>query len=101
MKQLVFRMGGTLVLLLSALSSPALGGQIPAAPPSASPVPGYVIGPDDVLSVTFWRDQMTADVVVRPDGRISLPLLNDVQAAGYTPEGLARALEQSASKFIT
>ena len=42
----------------------------------------YVIGPDDVLTVVFWRDKdMSADVVVRPDGKISLPLINDVRRA--------------------
>ena len=66
-----------------------------AAPAGATLPPGYVIGPDDVLSIVFWRDKdMSADVVVRPDGKISLPLLNDVQAAGLTPDQLrARARE--------
>ena len=42
---------------------------------------------DDVLTIVFWRDKdMSAEVVVRPDGMISLPLLNDVQAAGHTPD---------------
>lgn len=100
MKELVFRVTGA-VALICALCTPAWGMQSPATPASPSPVPGYVIGTDDVLTVTFWRDQISADVVVRPDGRISLPLLNDVQAAGYTPEGLARALEQAASRYIT
>ena len=50
---------------------------------------GYVIGAEDVLSIVFWRDKdMSVDVVVRPDGKISLPLLNDMQAAGLTPEQL-------------
>jgi polysaccharide export outer membrane protein len=63
--------------------------------------PGYVIGPDDVLSIVFWRDkEMSLDVVVRPDGKISLPLVNDVQAAGYTPDQLRAALIQSATKYI-
>src|SRR4051812_22430986 len=57
-----------------------------ASEPSAAP-PGYTIGPDDVLGIVFWRDKdLTTDVQVRPDGKISLPLLNDVQAAGLTPE---------------
>ena len=81
----------------------------PAAPAAAAeaaagvpaPPPDYVIGPDDTLNVSFWRDQISADVVVRPDGRISLPLLNDVPAAGYTPEQLGRALEAAAAKYIT
>lgn len=77
---------------------------VPAAPkPRATVVPlaDYVIGPDDQLSVVFWRDKdMSADVVVRPDGKISLPLLNEVQAAGYTPEQLRDRLVEAASKYI-
>lgn len=61
----------------------------------------YRIGPDDLLSIVFWREKdMSADVVVRPDGKISLPLLKDVQAAGYTPDQLTDALVQAASKYI-
>jgi polysaccharide biosynthesis/export protein len=68
---------------------------------SVSPTADYVIGPDDVLSIAFWRDkELSADVVVRPDGKISLPLLKDVQAAGYTPEQLTAALVKTASKYI-
>ena len=63
--------------------------------------PSFVIGVGDVLAVTFWRDQsLSGDVVVRPDGRISLPLLNDVPAAGYTPEQLAGVLAEAAVKYI-
>ena len=54
-----------------------------------------------MLSIVFWRDKdMSADVVVRPDGKISLPLLNDVQAAGLTPEQLRAQLVKAAAKFI-
>jgi polysaccharide export outer membrane protein len=63
--------------------------------------PGYVIGAGDVLSIVFWRDKdMSADVVVRPDGRISLPLLNDINAAGYAPEELRLKLTEAAAKLI-
>jgi len=73
-------------------SSAAAGVYVPA---------GYVIGQEDVLSVVFWRDkEMSADVVVRPDGKISLPLLNDIQAAGYSPEQLRAQIEKAASKYI-
>lgn len=62
---------------------------------------GYVIGPDDVLQIVFWREkELSGDVVVRPDGRISLPLLNDVVAAGRTPEELREALVQEASRYL-
>jgi len=63
---------------------------------------GYVIGPEDVLSIVVWREKdLSGDVVVRPDGKISLPLLNDVQAAGYTPEQLAVIVEKAAIKYVT
>jgi polysaccharide biosynthesis/export protein len=63
---------------------------------------GYVIGPEDVLSIVVWREKdLSGDVVVRPDGKISLPLLNDVQAAGYTPEQLAEIVEKAAIKYVT
>jgi polysaccharide export outer membrane protein len=62
---------------------------------------GYVIGPADVLSVVVWRDKdMSADVVVRPDGRISLPLINEILAAGLTPEELRVKLVEAAGKFV-
>jgi polysaccharide export outer membrane protein len=61
----------------------------------------FIIGVGDVLLITFWREQnLSGDVVVRPDGRISVPLLNDVQAAGATPEQLARDLAAAAGKFV-
>jgi polysaccharide biosynthesis/export protein len=62
---------------------------------------GFVLGPEDLLSIVFWKDkELSAEVVVRPDGKISLPLLNDVQAAGSTPEELRAALIKAASKYI-
>lgn len=73
----------------------------PALPAGVSPPAGYLIGPDDQLSIVYWREKdMSADVVVRPDGLISLPLLNDVQASGLTPEQLRAAITQSATKFV-
>lgn len=86
-----------------------VGAQAPVAP---QPPPGqtiedpqlpsdYVIGPEDVLAIVFWRDaDMTADVVVRPDGRITLPLINDLQAAGLKPEELRARITEAASKLI-
>ena len=71
--------------------------------PSAIEVPAdYVIGADDVLTIVFWREKdISGDVPVRPDGRISLPLLNDVEAAGLTPEQLRVRLTGLADKFIS
>ena len=74
----------------------------PAAKAAGTSLPrDYVIGPEDSLTVVFWRDkELSADVIVRPDGKISLPLLNDVQAAGLTPEQLKGSLEEAAAKFV-
>jgi polysaccharide export outer membrane protein len=73
----------------------------PAIPAGVTPPAGYTIGPDDQLSVIYWREKdLSADVVVRPDGMISLPLLNDIQASGLTPEQLRVAITQGATKFV-
>jgi polysaccharide export outer membrane protein len=62
---------------------------------------GYVIGPEDVLSIVVWREKdMSADAVVRPDGKITLPLLNDFQAAGLTPDQLRAEVEKAALKYM-
>jgi polysaccharide export outer membrane protein len=77
-------------------------GAVAVPTPAGVPLPaGYVIGAEDVLSIVFWRDkELSAEVVVRPDGKISVPLLNDVQAAGYTPEQLGDVLVKAATKYI-
>jgi polysaccharide export outer membrane protein len=69
--------------------------------PGVTPPPDYVIGADDQLTIIFWREkEMSADVTVRPDGKISLPLLNDIQASGLAPEQLRLSISEAASKFI-
>ncbi len=83
---------------------PAKAGQKPPTPvaPPVPPPPGYVIGPEDVLSVQYWREtNVSAEVTVRPDGMITLPLLNDVAASGLTPEQLrVRITELATSKYF-
>ena len=62
---------------------------------------GYVIGPEDVLHVAVWREaDLTATLPVRPDGKISLPLLNDVQASGLTPQQLADSVTEKLRKYV-
>jgi len=62
---------------------------------------GYVIGPEDVLHIAVWREpDLTATLPVRPDGKISLPLLNDVQASGLTPQQLAGSLTEKLKKYV-
>ncbi len=75
---------------------------VPTTPPVQPPAPpGYVIGADDVLSIVYWRDKdMSVDVQVRPDGKISLSLLNDVDASGLTPEQLRLKLVEASKQYI-
>ena len=74
------------------------------SPASAQPAVSeteYKIGPQDVLRIDVWReDQLTRTVPVRPDGKITLPLLNDVQAAGLTPMELAGSIRDELKNYI-
>jgi polysaccharide export outer membrane protein len=64
--------------------------------------PSYEIGPGDVLDIRVWKEPEVSHIVpVRPDGKISLPLLNDVQAAGVTPALLAEKIEDSLKKYLS
>lgn len=96
---------GMLMAMLAAV--PAVNAQGPAvssakaagvAAVAAPALPAdYVIGSEDVLNVSFWdQKELSADVVVRPDGYITLSLLNDIAAAGLTPEQLRLRIEQVA-----
>ncbi len=67
------------------------------------PPPAYTyrIGPEDRLTISVWKNEdISRTVVVRPDGMISLPLLNDVQAAGLTPEELREKLVEGLQEYI-
>jgi len=80
-----------------------------ASPPAAIPpervvgdVEDYEIGVPDVLNVTVWRQpEVSGTVVVRRDGKISVPLAGDVQAEGLTPEELADVIAQQLAEFIS
>lgn len=62
----------------------------------------YVIGPEDLLLIRVWREaELSGQFPVRPDGRISLPLVNEIAAAGLTPEQLAAAITQGLGKYMT
>lgn len=66
-------------------------------PPNA-----YAIGPGDVLEISVWKNpELTTTVPVRPDGRISVPLLGDVQAAGMTPLALKQTLTDGYKEYVT
>ena len=105
MKSRIF--SGTLVLaLLMATAGQVWAGnpgddKAPAAPVAATNDPDYIIGPEDMLNVNVWKEaEMSSTVPVRPDGKISLPLLNDVQAAGLTPTQLAAQVTEKLKKYL-
>lgn len=94
-----FRFLSILVLLLT------LGACASSTPPAprqaATPDYRYLIGPLDTLSIVVWRNaELSLTVPVRPDGRISTPLVEDLKAIGRSPSELARDIEKSLSKFI-
>jgi polysaccharide export outer membrane protein len=69
---------------------------------SAANNSSYVIGPEDGLHIAVWKEaDLTASLPVRPDGKISLPLLNDVQASGLTPMQLADSITEKLKKYVT
>src|SRR5713226_7194265 len=60
----------------------------------------YQIGPEDVLDISVWKNpELSRTVPVRPDGKVSLPLVNDIQAAGLTPTDLRQQLTQKLSEY--
>ena len=103
------------ILLTIAVSWPSFASAqgAPAKKPdtSATPAPAvvadtidpeYKIGPQDVLRIDVWKEpDISRTIPVRPDGKISLPLLNDVQAAGFTAMQLAGALREGLAKYLT
>ena len=83
----------------------ALAGCATPQPPSAAALapinPDYLIGPGDSVSISVWRNpEVSGGFPVRPDGKITTPLVEDLPAAGKTSTQLARDIEQALSKFI-
>jgi polysaccharide biosynthesis/export protein len=74
----------------------------PAPPEPAAEVEDFVIGAQDVLSINVWREpELSVTVTVRPDGKIGMPLLNDVAASGLTPKMLQENIAQRLERFVT
>ena len=107
------------VATLAAAAPFAAGQTAPATPPAqTAPVspgvaapqvvpagiqpPGdYTIGSGDVLGIVFWREKdLTTDVTVRPDGKITLPLINEITAAGLRPDQLRTAITEQATNYL-
>jgi polysaccharide export outer membrane protein len=75
--------------------------------PAAQPLPlavdpkTFVLGPQDIVSIQVWREpEFTRQAIVRPDGKIGMPLIKDVEASGKTPEALAKDLEKALSEYL-
>jgi len=100
------RHAGNLWLIALALAAGLSGcgsfTQHPPAPMTADNVEqSYRIGALDQLSVVVWRNpDLSSNITVRPDGRISLPLVENIQAAGRRPDELSREIEQALAKYI-
>ena len=89
---------GLLFGLLGGCGGPSLP---PAAAVSYDPSPDYFIGPLDGLSIFVWRNpELSQTVPVRPDGRISIPLVEDLVAAGKTPTQLGKDIETQLKKYV-
>jgi polysaccharide export outer membrane protein len=95
----VFRLG-FIAMAIAVLG--ACAGSYPPAPRSAASADyNYVIGPLDALHIIVWRNPDLSGVVpVRPDGKISVALVEDLQALGKNPSQLARDIEKAMSRFI-
>jgi polysaccharide export outer membrane protein len=83
--------------------APSVPGGTPGVVPGLiTPPADYVIGEGDVLNVVYWRDKdgMTGDYAVRPDGKITLPLLNDIDVRGLTPDQLRQKLTKASGAIL-
>jgi polysaccharide biosynthesis/export protein len=94
--------GGTLAQSGDAAKGDPAKSDKPAATAPESDAPSdYVIGADDVLRISVWKEPDLSEMLpVRPDGKISMPLLNDIPAAGLTPLQLKDSITEKLKKFI-
>lgn len=77
-------------------------GDIPTSASAVANDSDYVIGADDILRISVWKEpDLSETIPVRPDGKISMPLLNDIRAAGMTPLNLKDSITQSLKKYIS
>lgn len=75
---------------------------VPGKPTAVTEDSAYKIGPQDVVRIDVWKEpEISRTIPVRPDGKVSLPLLNDVQASGLTAMQLAGAIREGLAKYLT
>jgi polysaccharide export outer membrane protein len=91
------------MVLFTTIGVGCVGRGAPMPPePAAGEREDYVIGIPDLLSIVVWKNpDLSVDVPVRRDGKISVPLVDDVQAEGLTPEELKEVLTEALAEFVT
>jgi polysaccharide biosynthesis/export protein len=102
-RMVAYRLGALMLMCWALTGAHALA----AAPPASSePLPvvvegTYLLGPEDIVKISVWKDEhLTQEVVVRPDGMISFPLVGDIPAAGRTIEDVRLELVKRLNKFV-
>ena len=109
LRSLLFPVVAVLAPVMLLAQAAPVAGLPPAPAPAAAAVPAaqkvnpneYVIGPGDTLQIFVWRNpELTATVPVRPDGKISTPLDEDMVAVGKTPSVLARDIEKVLGEYV-
>ena len=106
MRKKVGKFGGNVLVAVFLVAVQALAGgclqQDVQYRGMAVPPTEFLIGPEDVLIVTVWRNQeLSKEVIVRPDGKISLPLLGDITAAGLTAQALSKQVADALVEFMS
>ena len=96
------RFGGLLLMCWAFTGAHALAAALPnGSEPSPVAEASYLLGPEDIIKISVWKDEhLTQEVVVRPDGMISFPLVGDVLAAGRTIEDVRLELVKRLNKFV-
>ncbi|MCC6610756.1 MAG: polysaccharide export protein [Burkholderiales bacterium] len=96
------RIGSSLLIVIAAALTGCATSEHPPAPASAATADyRYLIGPLDTVNIIVWRNpELSMSVPVRPDGRITTPLVEDLPALGKDPTTLARDIEKALSKYI-
>lgn len=100
--ELLARLGKVLGFYLVVVMLAGCASQYPAAPPAAmTDSYNYIIGPGDTVNIVVWRNpELSLSVPVRPDGKITTPLVEDLPAMGKDPSTLARDIEKALAKYI-
>lgn len=98
----VARPAAVLALALGLSACATRQAELPPAPAqAASPDYNYIVGPGDTLNISVWRNpELSSSVPVRPDGKVSTPLVDEIVAQGKTPVEIARDVEKALAKLV-